>query len=328
MHITIAVNSKFGRVINKTRFVPPEDLFPPKLLEEIKNALAKVTDKVTVAEADGTFNQKIMLLKPDYVYNLSYGLQGKYRQSHVPGILELLGIPYLASDPSGHAIALDKFFTKALVEKIGIPMPNGVLIRTKKDIKQIPNYKTGYIVKPNEDMNSNGLHFVKTRSEAIKKAAITLRKYRSCLVEEYIKGDDVTVGVIGTGSATKAFNPLRFKYEQDDQKIRIKMRKKSKISCECPAQLPKEVTKKLQNATVKIHNLLQLKDFSRSDFRFTSDNQIYFLEINSSPGLGPNSPYPFAATRSGIKSREELFIKLFKSMVKSNENRTLDTAKN
>jgi len=322
----IAVNTRYSGFVKAKSLVPANDLFPTDLLQEIVDAISEMSEQVFVLEADGTFCQEILKIKPDCVMNFSYGLQGNSRQSHIPSILEMLGIDYLGSDPYVHALLLNKTHTKILVEKMGISVPKGKLIDKTQQLDEIENWPC-YIAKPNEDMNSNDVYCVDNPDDLKKIVNKIIDKYGKCLVEEYIPGTDVTVGILGTQQAAQAFLPLEFLSIQNG--VRSKKSKKNEIKCACPpVSLDDKLVAQLQEYSLRIHNELGCLDFSRVDYRVGDDGKVFFLEINSSPGLTVNSPFPKAALNSGFSSRKELFQSLLYSLLERTSELDFSFCKN
>lgn len=125
------------------------------------------------------------------------GIQGKARYTHIPGILEMIGVPYLGSSPDTHAIALDKVVTKMILRQRDIPTPDfDVLDDANSPISD--NLRYPLIVKPRSEAVSFGLKIVHDEQELRDSvAAIHEAFHQPTLVEEYIDGREINVGLLG-----------------------------------------------------------------------------------------------------------------------------------
>jgi D-alanine-D-alanine ligase len=103
-----------------------------------RDALAELGHEVETFEGDATLPDALRARYGDadghvaddlFVWNMAYGVQGECRYTHIPSMLEMLGVPYLASDPRGHTVALDKYLTKILLDRAGLPTPAFGLLR-------------------------------------------------------------------------------------------------------------------------------------------------------------------------------------------------------
>ncbi|MBW2100523.1 MAG: D-alanine--D-alanine ligase, partial [Deltaproteobacteria bacterium] len=128
MKIAIIYNRESRAVINLFG-VPNREKYGLETIKKIRDALKKGGYKVRAFEGDKNIIKNLEEFmpaviageRPGLVFNLSYGIQGKSRYTHIPGLLEMLGIPYVGSGPETHAIALDKVVTKMILLQRGLP---------------------------------------------------------------------------------------------------------------------------------------------------------------------------------------------------------------
>lgn len=231
----------------------------------------------------------------DFVFNIAEGL-GNYRsrESQVPGVLEMLDIPYTGSDPQCLAICLDKPLTKQLVAAAGIDTPKWRVISDSRQLNRIDwnDFPFPAFIKPIHEGSSKGVHFASKVGSAgeLTKTALYLLEYyhQPVMVEDFVAGDELTVGVVGN-SPPRIVGIMRVvpKTNKDDfiYSLEVKRDWERLVEYECPAQLEKGILQRIGDASLKIFEVLGCRDFARIDFRLSRDGTPNFLEINPLPGL-------------------------------------------
>jgi D-alanine-D-alanine ligase len=244
------------------------------------------------------FLKRILQEKVDFVFNISEGL-GSYRsrEAQIPSILEMLDIPYSGADPQCLAICLDKHLTKKLVSWESIPTPRWCVIDTahskSTDWRSLP-YPA--FVKPVWEGSSKGVRLSSLiREPGQMETTVTrlLNHYRQpVLVEEFITGDEVTVGVVGN-SPPELIGVMRVVPRNKDlnfvYSLEVKRDYEKLVDYECPAKMDKKIIRRIQECSLKAFDVLECRDFARIDFRVSSDGTPFFLEINPLAGLNPRS---------------------------------------
>jgi lysine 2,3-aminomutase len=236
------------------------------------------------------------------VLNLSYGIQGDCRYAHVPGMLEMAGIPYTGSSPLGHALALDKVVTKVLMMGAGVPTPNyRVLSRPSKRVDD--GLRFPLIVKPRHESTSYGLHFVRDGDELEKAVLEVVTQYQQdALVEEYIEGREVCVGLLGN-DPVEFLPPVELDFHGRDLHALTWADKYHKSPDEpekiCPAPVCKELADRLYQMSLATFRACRCKDYSRIDIRIDPSGNPFVLEINSMASLGPGGAFVLAAEKAG-----------------------------
>jgi D-alanine-D-alanine ligase len=244
------------------------------------------------------FLQNVLREKVDLVFNISEGL-GSYRsrEAQVPSVLEMLDIPYSGADPQCLAVCLDKHLTKKLVSWEGIPTPKWATIGCEQlkscDWQSLP-YPA--FVKPVWEGSSKGIRLNSlVRDPSAMKTMVTdlVKRYgQPVLVEEFIPGEEVTVGMVGN-SPPKIIGIMRVVPRTPDinfvYSLEVKRDYEKLVDYECPAKLPKETIRKIEEYSRKSFEILECRDFARVDFRIKPDGVPYFLEINPLAGLNPKS---------------------------------------
>jgi len=249
-------------------------------------------------------------------------LHGHYGEDGtVQGLLELLNIPYQGSGVLGSAIAMNKLVSKQLYEKAGLKVPPYMAIRHDniEDLSLCAE-KLGLplVIKPVSGGSSIGMSIVKSEDmleKAVKKAFI---QDNTILVESYIDGIELTVGIIGNNDLT-ALPVIEIipgkNYDFFDYEAKYKAGATQEI---CPARIDRELTEKIQSYAKTAHKSLFCNGYSRTDF-ILKGREIYILETNTIPGMTPTSLLPLAAENAGI-SFSHLLEKLISLSMENHQN--------
>lgn len=229
--------------------------------------------------------------KPDVVFNALHGNWGE--DGTIPSLLDLLQIPYTHSGREASAIGMNKYLTKLVAERAGIPTAFGRKM-TYREFKSIgPTLARPFIVKPASDGSSVGVYIVESPEDIFKIRYENLDT--ELVMERYIPGSDLTVmclqgnaHVVTEIKVTDGFYDYNHKYNA------------GKAFHILPADLPKEVTECCKAYAETIHARLGCKTVSRSDFRYNKEDGVIFLEINTHPGMTELSLVPEQAKYIGI----------------------------
>ena len=241
--------------------------------------------------------------RPGMVFNLSYGIQGQARYTHVPSILEMVGIPYVASGPLAHSLALDKVVSKMIFKQNGLPTPEFAVLQDP-DAEVPADLPYPMIVKPKNEAVSFGLKVVNNEEELREGARLIYEEFtQPVLAEQFIEGREVNVGLLGNGPP-EALPPVEIDfgggptvYSYED-----KTGKSSReIGLICPAPIGEELTREAQDLARRSFQALGLHDCARVDLRLDDQGNFYILEINSLPSMGPHGSYPYAAKAAGLE---------------------------
>jgi D-alanine-D-alanine ligase len=257
--------------------------------------------------------------RPELVFNIAEGRGvSRSRESRVPAILETLGIPYTGSDPLSLAVALDKDCAKRLVAQAGVATPEWVTIDDRWEsapddvMRQLADLPLPLVVKPSYEGSSKGIRnkcLVETPAELRETIAeLRSRYHQPILVEEFIDGDELTVGIVGHPpevlgimrvAPTKAAGPFLYSLE-------VKRDWVNTIRYECPARLSTTANQHVADVALAAFAALGCQDVARVDFRLLGDVP-YFLEANPLPGLAPlTSDLVFLARDVGVDHRDLL----------------------
>ncbi len=306
--------------LKKKDLTKPADYFSEfdseETVDAIRGALYKKGHSVDLVEA----HQKNLFSyfrdnRVDMVFNIAEGTCGRFRESEIPAILDYLDVPYTGSDTFSLALALNKALTKKILQAENIPTPRFQLF-TKGNESLSPDLTFPLIVKPNCEGSAKGINaanVVRDESALFRKAREIIKVYKQeALVEEFIEGKELTVGILENGKTTilpileidfsscagsgEYFYSWRMKEYQGDEKQRLTP------TFYCPARLDKDTERRVKEVALKTHHAVGCLDISRTDIRLNRDNIPYVLEINPLPGLDPKeSNFPLMAYAAGMK---------------------------
>lgn len=252
-----------------------------------------------LVEVDKDIAQKLKSGNYDYAYN---ALHGKYGEDGcIQGILEILQIPYTGCGVMSSAVCMNKEYTKRILScNRDIPLAKSVFVKKGDDVmKCSQGLKYPVFTKPVSEGSSFGMTKVNTPDEleAAYKEAI---KYNDdVLIEEFINGVFVTVGVLeldGKNISTEILE-IRPKNEWYDYESKYTPGMSEFI---LPANLDDTLTKKVKDIAVKAHETAGCRGLSRVDFMISSSGVPYVIEINTSPGMTSTSDLPAQAKVMGI----------------------------
>ena len=306
MKVAIIYNKDLTGVINQFGMQNKEK-YNPKTVKLVAESLEQGGHNVAIIDGNMDVIEQLQDFMPrvlegermGMVFNMAYGIQGESRYTHLPAMLEMLGIPYIGSTPSGHALALDKIITKIIMQKHGIPTPNFWVYSSADEHMKDVEYPV--IVKPKMEAVSYGLRIVDNENDlkdAVKYIIETFQQ--QALVEQFIRGREFCVGLLGN-NPPEAFPVLEIDLEGDPDAIQSVTDKKKKPREKiCPASISKDLSHKMVDYTIKAFKALQLRDFSRVDIRMDDNENIYLLEINSMASLGKTGAYVNAAVVAGL----------------------------
>lgn len=329
MKIAVVYNRESKNVINLFG-IPNREQYGKKAITAIANGLKKFGHQVKAFEGDKDIIRKLeefmpRVLKgelPGLAFNLSYGIQGQARYTHVPGILEMVGIPYVGSNPLAHSLALDKVVAKMIFRQQGLPTPDFAVLDAPGF--KAPDLKYPLIVKPKNEAVSMGIEIVHNEKELRKAAQSIFDDFQQpVLVEQYIEGREINIGLLGN-NPPMAFPPCEIVFGKSGPPIYTIKDKKGESGREiqwlCPAPIGEELTRKAQDIALRAFSALGCYDCARVDMRLDSQGNFYILEINSLPSLGEHGSYTIAAKEIGLD-----FPHLVNSMVETASARYFGT---
>jgi D-alanine-D-alanine ligase len=305
MKVALIYNKDISGVIN-TFGMQNKEFYNEKTVKRVADCLEKAGHNVAVLDGNKQIIERLENFMPrvhegeqmGMIFNMAYGIQGESRYTHIPSMLEMLGLPYVGSSPSGHALALDKVLTKIIWKNNGLPTPDfWVFNHHDEDMSTV---QFPVIVKPKMESVSFGLKVVYNQEDLREAVHFIVTEFgQQALVEQFIRGREFCVGLIGN-SPVESFPVLEIDLEGDPDAIQTVDDKKHKPKKKvCPANIPEELADRMQKLSIEAFKALNLRDFSRVDIRLDEDNNIYLLEINSMASLGESGSYSTAAKVAG-----------------------------
>lgn len=208
------------------------------------------------------------------------------------GLLDLAGIPYTGSGVLASAVAMDKALAKTVLRAAGLPVPGGLaLTRGAK----VPAIKLPAVVKPVAQGSSLGMSLVRTRAQLLQGLQGAWRWDRVALVEPFLAGRELTVGVLGAQALPvveivpqHAFYDFHSKYAAGGSRHL------------CPAPIPAATARRAQALALAAHRALGCRAYSRADFILSPSGKLSLLEVNTLPGMTSVSLLPDAAKATGL----------------------------
>ena len=229
---------------------------------------------------------------PDGTELAFLALHGTFGEDgQVQEILEARGIPYTGANAKVSRIAFDKEKTKEKFRAGGVPTPEGQLVGSVDEVTlSLPLF-----VKPNEQGSSVGTHPATTRDALAAALADALKFGPRALVERFIVGRELTVGVLGDQALPIVeIHPLDGFYDYTNKYT------KGRTDYFCPAPLPEDVARTIRQHALAAHRSLGRTVYSRIDFLLEKDMSPYCLEVNTLPGMTATSLLPKAALAAGL----------------------------
>ncbi len=280
-----------------------------KTIECLKTALESAGHKIVLI---GGARQLIDCmtnggLKVDVVFNISEGFRGRNRESQVPAILDLYNIPFVGADALTLGVTLDKVMAKKCFIADGIPTARYFKANMEDNLFELNTIGFPLFVKTLHEGTSKGI----TQASRVEnfqqlKAQVEriCRNYKQpALVEEFIKGTEFTVGVIGNnppvampvvqyaiGGETRLGNEF-YSYRHVVEKS---------VEYICPAPIDEKLARRLQDLALRAYKSVDCRDFGRVDFRVDESGHPYVLEINPLPNLGPDDVFVLFAKVKGM----------------------------
>lgn len=290
----------------------PEDAFEEfdseATIGHIRDGLASLGHEVRLLPAGPGVIDRLHADRPDLVFNIAEGEGGRCREAHLPALLEMLRIPYVGSDPLTLCVTLDKPVAKRLAASEGFPTPPFRCCRVPEDLEE-GDLSFPVIVKPAFEGSSKGIRLASraaTIAEARKMIGFVRGTYaQDALVEEFIPGPEVTVGLVGNDAPSvigqMEIRPRKIPRETFVYSLEVKRDYQEQVEYLCPPSLPEETVSRIEEHAKGIYRTLGCRDFGRIDFRVDRRGVPQFLECNPLPGLSPGyGDLPILADRMGM----------------------------
>lgn len=305
MKVAIIYNKDMAGVINKFG-MQNKEVYNPNTVNRVAEALEQGGHNVRIMDGNMKVIENLQEFMPrvlegermGMVFNMAYGIQGESRYTHIPAMLEMLGIPYVGSTPTGHAMALDKVITKIFMQNHNISTPDfWVFSNAEEDMSEV---RYPVIVKPKMEAVSYGLKIVDNENDLKEAISFNISEFnQQALVEQFIRGREFCVGLLGNNNP-EAFPIVEIDLENDPDAIQsVEDKREHPREKICPADISKEKADEMARLSRAAFRAIGLRDFARVDIRMDEDGNIFLLEINSMASLGPTGSYVHAAQVAG-----------------------------
>jgi len=274
-------------------------------------ALNRLGYKVTKIDPDRSVFDQLRHANPDVVFNALHGTYGE--DGIVPGILEMMGVPYTHSGVMASAICLNKSMTKSILREIGVRVPDGFEINVSELYYMLKSGKEPlprpYVIKPVQHGSSVGVIIVHADSK-LDIEALHPEQWQlgvAVIIEKYIPGKELSACVVGNKAiGTLELKPLQGFYDYEAKYTN------GKTEHIYPASVPEHVYKQSLEYAEAGHNYIGCRSVSRTDMRYDDETDLlYVLEINTHPGFTNLSIVPDIAARNGMP-----FEKLIDDLIK------------
>lgn len=286
----------------------------PSTIEAIEGALRSLGHRTDRIGNIGSLTRRLAGGERwDLVFNIAEGLRGVAREAQVPALLDAHGIAYTGSDPLVCALALDKALTKRVVRDLGVPTPEFAMVTCEADISRVA-LPFPLFAKPYAEGTSKG---VTSASKIVDRPALErqcvrlLREFRQpVLVERYLPGREVTVGVLGTGENARSLGVLEVVllggadpdvYTYDNKEM-CEERVKYVLASDAFARDAADLA-------LRVWRGLGCRDAGRVDVRADERGRPSFIEVNPLSGMHPeHSDLPILAGLTGMTYRELIAV--------------------
>jgi len=274
------------------------------------------TEKDYAAISNDNYIKAVNLKQLDDVDLVFLGLHGKTCEDGlIQSLLELRGKKYTGSGVLASAIAMDKAMSKILFQHYNISTPKWLVADKTSSVAELTekikeDFGLPFVVKPNDQGSTVGLTICNNYSELENALKLACSFSDKAVIEEFIPGRELTVGVIGEQALPVLEIKPKHSYYDYNCKYTVGMSEHI-----IPAEVPAEVAEKLKSEAVNAFKALGCKGYGRADFRLSNDLIPYCLEFNSLPGMTPTSLVPEMAKAIGL-SFEDLIEKIINFALK------------
>lgn len=274
-----------------------------------KNTKAKIVSPQDInfekINASQSLPEVLQILKNEKYFALLSGIHGEFGEDgNLQNLLEVFDIPYSGTDSKGSSLAMDKYKSLTVVSQIkDLKIPASMLVNTKTPL-QNKNITYPLIAKPNSLGSSVGIFVAKNEKETNNAIKILKNKLglKEVLLQEYIEGAvEISCGcLVSKNGKFISLPPIEIKPKKSklfDYASKYEIGGSEEITP--PVSISKKLSDKISALSYQIHTLLGLKTYSRSDFMIKNNN-IYYLETNTLPGMTATSLLPQEALEAGI----------------------------
>src|SRR5262249_25704325 len=262
--------------------------------------------------------------RADLIFNIAEGYNGRSREAQIPAMLEMMQIPYVGSDSVCLGVALDKVMTEQIMKAEGIATAPFLKISRIEELNGVP-LRYPLFAKPLHEGTGKGIDSsskIKTYAQLRSRINYILKTYREpVLVEEYLEGEEFTVGIVGNPPQVIGTMQIVFDTTQveDFYSYHVKEQYEKFVHYVCPPTIEPERLKLIEQMAMKAYKILECRDFGRWDFRGNQPANPFFPKINPLAGLNPlHSDLCIIARHNGV-AYEDLIGRILHSALSRNK---------
>lgn len=306
------------------RLDPGETFSPEWLKQEQKPTEADVLESLrrlghsvdTLAVFDNVTHivEKLNTCAPDLVFNLSESFHhDRAHEPNIPALLELMNVPYTGSGPAALLLCKDKALAKKVLAYHHVRVPGFVISHRTSPLRRLKRFRFPAFVKPRYEESSDGISkasFARDEGEAIERAQFIQQKFDcDALIEEYIEGRELSIGVLGSHRLT-VFPPWEVffdnmpadvpRFATYHAKWNEAYRKKWGITNGAARELQPDVNKDLRKLARKVYHCLKIRGCGRLDIRLTPTGELFVIEANPNPCLARDEDFAQSAAAAGM----------------------------
>lgn len=275
--------------------------------KEVFNALKNSFENVSMIELSSALPKKLLANKIDVVFPLAHGSPGE--DGTLQGLLDIMEIPYVGSGVKASACAMNKLTTKDILRNYNIPLAEDFVLNRSFFSDEILNKCIAalgekIVIKPLQSGSALGVELIDHPADLKKLLLEKFSSYDSLLIEKKYYGKEITVGILQINNKITALPVIEIITPKDswyDYQHRYTPNYSQHI---IPANVSSDTEEKLKALAIKVHETIDCRDLTRSDFIVTNDDKIIFLEVNTIPGMTSTSLYPDAAQAAGIPFKD------------------------
>jgi D-alanine-D-alanine ligase len=265
-------------------------------------AIKRLGLKTVLIDVNKNVAEKLKKEKIDIACIMLHGTPGE--DGTIQGLLEVMGIPYTGCGVFSSSASIDKIVSKKMFEYAKIPTAKWTVVEKMKPFDEIA---FPVVVKPASQGSAIGVSIVKSKKEFEKAVKLAFSYEDRILVEKYVKGIEVTAGVLNGKSLPVIEIVPKGKFYDFKSKYTV-----GQSTHVIPARLPKTVLKRIQNIALKVYEEFRCNGTCRVDMIVDKNNKIYVLELNTLPGMTKTSLFPDAAKHIGMNF-DDLVLEILKS---------------
>lgn len=248
-----------------------------------------------------TGTQSLAQLADEHFDRVFIALHGRYGEDGtMQGALELLGLPYTGSGPLASCLAMDKITTKRVWAQHGLPTPRFRVLDAQSDLGMVADaLGLPLIIKPPHEGSTLGVTRVDDVSQLSEAYQLAARFDDVVLAEQFIRGRELTVPILGSGAAAHALPVIEIVAPEGNYDYEHKYLSND-TQYVCPAHLGDELTERIMRLAQQSYLALGCEGWGRADFMLDQEGEPWLLEMNTSPGMTSHSLVPMGAAAIGM----------------------------